>query len=513
LRQSQQAGEFDSVRSGAAAAPLRFDVEKVTSSLRRDFEKESTAWQKTGDLAAAEELLTSALALNEENDPTVLTAAIAVSASKTSAPAMATFAERIVHGPTADAPGQTISDVKRLRQEIAARKYLLSLNPRDGLLATELALLHLNLGQQHKTKLLLERALRTLPDHRYVLRAAARFWCHEGEPDRALSILRGSERTRLDPWLKAAEMATEAIAGNSPSRWKAAKEIIRSGRFSSRSVSELASQVGTFELHGGSRKQALDMLRVGADSPTENAVAQIEFVGRETASFEPDDLLGNPQEAYEAEAHKAYWKNHWDQAMEACEAWHLIEPFSTRPAVFGTFVACVRSTSLDRGLALAKSVYGANPHDALLLNNLAVIHAYMGDTQQARESLRLSKLTTDPDLSVAQKATAGLIEFRSGNFDEGSRLYEDAITSAVNNRQYATALRAYTFLGREMARVGAEWAGVFEKEIDRTIEKLRSRGVAIPRDVLIIKDQYSLSKPHDFGPLSLRAPALSNDIE
>lgn len=513
LNQSQISGEFDSVRSHATSRHIALDGERVMSYLRRDFEAEKKAWLKTEHISSAEELLTSAIALGERDDPAVLSAAIAVSSVETTAPAMAAFSEEIVHGRIDRSISPTLVSVAKLRSEIAIRKHLLSLNPRDGLLVAEMALLHLNLGQDHKTKSLLRRAQQVLPNHRYVLRAAARFWCHEGKPDKALSILRGSERTNIDPWLKAAEMATEAITGSSPSKWKVAKDLVRSGRFSPRALSELASQIGTFELKDGSKKQAMEMLRIGATSPTENAIAQIEFVGRETASFEPDELIGSRQDAYEASAHKAYWRDQWDEALEACESWHLIEPFSTRPAIFGTFVASVRSTSLERGLALAMAVHNANPNDPLLLNNLAVIHAYMGNVNEATQALKLSKATFDADLLISNKATEGLIEFRTGNFSEGSKLYQAAINDALDKKKYISALRAYCFLGREMTRVGSEWAEIFGSEVDRTVNKLRKRGVPIPRDVEIIRAQYVNTIPNDFGPLSLTGLSLSNGIE
>jgi len=158
------------------------------------------------------------------------------------------------------------------------------------------------------------------------------------------------------------------------------------------------------------------------------------------------------------------------------------------------------------------AVHKSNPHDPVLLNNLAVIHAYMGNTSRAQDFINRSKTMFEPQLTVTQKATEGLIKFRSGSFNEGLLLYEAAISSALEKKQYTTALRAYCFLGREMARLSAEWAESFGKEIDRTIGKLRRRNVPIPRDVEIIRALYSESIPQDFGPLSLSAPSLSEAI-
>lgn len=513
LHQSQSAGEFDSIRSEVAGIKLSFDPEKARKLLLLDFEREKENWLKTEDPSAAEELLTSAIALDERDDHAVLSAAISVSSAIATAPAMASFAEEIVHGTPRYEPVNPLALTPQLRSEIAFRKHLAALNPRDGLLIAEMALLHLNLGQSRKCKTLLDRALTLLPHHRYVLRAAARFWCHEEEPDKALEILRRSGRTKSDPWLRAAEMATEAIAVGSPSNWRNAKDMLRNERFSPHALSELATQVGTFEIHGGSRRQALKLLRQGAVSPTENSVAQIEFVGRETASFEPDEIVGSSQDSPEATAHKAYWSSEWVAALDACETWHLIEPFSTAPAIFGSFVASVRSTSLDRGLALATSVLNANPHDPHLLNNLAVLYAYSGDTEKATAALRSSRSTNQTELEVTQRATEGLIAFRSGTPDVGILHYETAISTALERHEYTTALRAYCFLGREMTQLSGEWAEVFGAEVDRTITKLQSRGVQIPKDVKIIRSLYSGSSANDVGSFTLTPPMLSEGID
>jgi hypothetical protein len=88
-------------------------------------------------------------------------------------------------------------------------------------------------------------ALRLAPDDRFILRSAARLLVHVGDSDGALEVLRHSDRTKIDPWLSAAEISIASTADR-PSRFaKSAAHIVTGDRFPARQTTELASALAT----------------------------------------------------------------------------------------------------------------------------------------------------------------------------------------------------------------------------------------------------------------------------
>ena len=502
VKDATAAGEMNAARKECPNAHWLTTVESAIGQTDVEFRKSRELWQRTGDLAAAEELLTAALTTHSEDDPEVLTAATKVASAPQTRGAMRDFAERVIRGLQDDQavalPRQRAAVIASIRE----RKHLLRINPRDGLLVAETALLHANIGQQRQARKLLERAIRTAPNSRYVLRAAVRFFCHDGDPERALETIRRSRRLHFDPWLRSAELATGALLGESPRDWRKAKTMVDGGAFSNHAISELAAQLGTIELSAGSKKQALRILRKGVLCPTENAVAQIDHLGRETAVFMPEELIADLSASHEATAHAAYWKSEWDNALSACERWFEIEPFSTRPAIFASFVASVRSTSLERGLALGRAALEANPGEPILLNNVAVIHAYRGELEEARSVLAKVRVGVDSDSKATNLATSGLISIRSGDIGGGVQEYTKAVALALKDKRHVTALRVYCFLGRELSRVNRDFAKLFSDSVDKTMDRLRTAGHSIPRDVIVLRSQFNTSEIMDFGSLS-----------
>lgn len=491
LQSSMQLGELNSVSSGRKFLTGQGLLENARSIVAGDFLRHKRAWDETEDLYFAEELLCSAVMLGKHLDSSVATAARAIRTSVTAQDAIRRFAAQIIGGNdrTADVDAEPVQAGAALFSEINLRKQLLSVNPRDGLRVAETALLYATLGQLRKSRRLINHALMLLPDDRYVLRAAARFFSHIGEPDTAKEWLLRSARTDQDPWLASAQMAVCAVAGETPRRWKIVTRMLNDTGFSDRDKSELSAQAGTIEMLDGSRNRALRFLKLSAKDPTENSVAQIEWLGRKEMAFEPEDLLADFSISHEAVAHTAYWKCRWEGALESCKRWQNIESFSVRPAIFGSFVAAVSSSQLDRGAEIAQVGLASNPNDVELLNNLAVILAYQNRIDDARSTLARTSRHAKRDDAVVLNATRGLVDFRSGDIDAGIRNYSEAIEMAIQKKDYITGLRAYCYLGREIVRVHADLGGIITSRIDSFCSRLKRRNYRIPQDVIVIREQ------------------------
>lgn len=486
---SVHAGEFDSFLPKGRDAPLASVATSAHQFLDREFERLKTAWQKHQDWHDAEELISLALVANAWRDPIVLEAANALIASDVSNEAVKQFARRFVSGTSQRRATPLPVSEAELRLEISKRRRMLRLNPRDALRLAETALLYANLGQLSPSAALLERALLMAPDNRYILRSAARFYVHANQPDRAVAVLMSSKRTAEDPWLNSALLATEAASGTSPRGWKRAKALLTDSRFGDRDISELAAQMGTMEISGGSRKQALRLLRTSAVSPTENAVAQIAWLGAHSRAFKTEDIVRDLSLSHEASARSAYHDGNWSDALAESEAWHQLERFSARPAIFGSFVASIASKSLERGIMLVQSALIANPGNPALLNNLAVLHAYDGNLPSAIAALEAAN-SDATDVSASMTATRGLIAFRSGDYAAGVDHYGAAIDMAIKAKSRDEALRAYCFLAREVCRVSPDLTPEFTENIDKLINAAGFRN-AVPREAALIRQELT----------------------
>lgn len=192
----------------------------------------------------------------------------------------------------------------------------------------------------------------------------------------------------------------------------------------------------------------------------------------------------------EAQANRAFAVSDWTLALNAAEKWQELEPFSARPAIFGSFVASILSHSIDRGLAIARQGLKSNPQDFTLLNNYVVLCCYGGNLVEAKQGfVKLSELAHSGSFHVTRLATGGLISFREGAFDAGVQSYTSAINEALALRDPILALRAYCFLAREVSLLDAGMAERFSKNIRDTISALERRGIKIPAEVNILLGQ------------------------
>lgn len=460
-------------------------------SLEAEFDRCESEWSRNRAESDAEELISVAVVARREAHESVIAAANTVASSDSCGPAVTELAKAIASGEL-DRSGQpTAMEAIDLREQIRRRKRLLDINPRDALLLTEIALCHANLGQLHTSERLLRRALAFSPDSRFVLRSVARFLCHDERPDEALSLLRKSPRLNIDPWLKSAELAIAGMIGQPLRGWRKSRELAEDAALLPRDRSELFTEIATFEFSAGGRKAGLRQIRSAAEDPTENATAQVEFLAGKTEYFSMEDFCPDLSFAMEAQAYNSYRKDELKTAFEACEAWHRLEPFSVRPAIFGSFLSTARPNSIDRGIALAKSGLTSNPNNANLLNNLAVLMAYKGDTESAHNFSLQARSSSEDRNDIANIATKGLIHFRKGEIDSGRVAYETAIEMAVGERHVEMAIRAYAFFARELSRIDPSMKADFRKEFSIIDRKLSKNSKKFPRDVALIVTEFS----------------------
>jgi tetratricopeptide (TPR) repeat protein len=234
-------------------------------------------------------------------------------------------------------------------------------------------------------------------------------------------------------------------------------------------VSDLSAALATVEMSSGKHKIARQLFAKSMTAPSENALAQTQWAS------ERDSKITIPAEAWripfphEAQALAARIGGDWDTVLSASEKWLSDEPYSIRPAAVGSF-ASFTDDQVRRSERLASMGLGSNPESRILLNNRAVARAYLGDLPGSyadiKRALRLDKIE-DPVLI----ATLGLLAYRSGRPDTGSRCYQHAIEIFISKKDKIAISLAILFWLREEIGVGSPDVGFyinyFEKNISR----------------------------------------------
>jgi len=121
--------------------------------------------------------------------------------------------------------------------------------------------------------------------------------------------------------------------------------------------------------------------------------------------------------------------------------WLEIEPFSGRPSSLGSFVAATLIGNPQLCVDYARRGLMANPNDTILLNNLAVGLAMLGQLVPARRTWNRAIASADSGQhEITLQATRGLIAFR-------------AMDSAVGRLRYRTALELAIQKGNKILEV------------------------------------------------------------
>ena len=228
-----------------------------------------------------------------------------------------------------------------LKKEVKKLRHLLRSEARDAFLWVDLARVYAALGLSSKAERCMEVALGLAPDNRFVLRCASRFWIHRDNPEKGHDIITRSNRTRFDPWLLAAEIAAGDAAGRSSRFMRPARRLLVTRDIAPAHLSELASAVATVELGTGSNKRGRKLLELSLEDPTENSIAQAEWISRREVSITLDSRLVQRPDVYEAAAWSCFKKGDWKAATEKCRLWHFDQPFSSRPGVLGSYIAAI----------------------------------------------------------------------------------------------------------------------------------------------------------------------------
>ncbi len=451
-RQSVVTARLGELDGPASAAPIpQLEMHYFEEALR--------AWVHEPTLENAGDLISAALVVGRSSSE-VSDAAHFVASHDSVARSAASLARLVLDGATGVEVKQTTDDTTLLsRLRIASMRRVLADYPNDPLQWTDLAREYVIAGQKRPAIRAIERALASGGENRFVLRSATRLFLHLGQPDRALDILHRSVTTRSDPWLLAAQIATSQVAGRPPEFIAGSRRLLKSSKFGALALSELASAVGSLEFAAGDSKTAKKLIRQSLEDPTENAVAQAGWMARRLNGLEVTAQAMAVPRSFEAGAWRAYMEARWEASAQECAQWLDDEPFSKRPAEFGSFLAATAIRDFEQCITFANRGLIANPGDAGLTNNLVVALAKLGRMEEARSQFEsIERPAAEAGTEITLVATAGLLEFRSGRVDAGRALYLEAIEAARAAGKRQPAAMAFLHLAEEELKVRSPMA-------------------------------------------------------
>lgn len=361
--------------------------------------------------------------------------------------------------------------------------------PHDAIAYIDIAREYTILGQRRMALKPVSVALALAPHSPFVVRSAARFFLNCGDTERALAVVRRTPHVSSDPWLLAAEIAIASAAETSSRFVRSARSMIDRGRFAPKHVSELASALATVELESGNRRGARKLFAAALQHPTENAVAQAEWVSSEIQELDLEICELAPR-SYEARALICLGEGAWGEAVESAKLWRLDEPFATRSAYFGSWTASVVSNDFLTALQFAEFGLSTKPDDVLLLNNKAVALALLNRPIEAASTLGKTDVVRASERSEATYlATLGLVEYRSGRPEPGRVLYQRARDAAKKSRNAREEAWTMLFQAREEQRFDRQRAHGLLVEARAAIHGLKRREALVAERLLEIVSQ------------------------
>jgi hypothetical protein len=251
---------------------------------------------------------------------------------------------------------------------------------------------------------------------------------------------------------------------------------LKAGDFPPHHLSELGAAVGTVEAIEGSRARARRIFSRALIEPTENAVAQAEFM-RISGILDDDPSSAALENAHEAHAWRALSLGAYEASLQSSWEWHRDEPFSSRAAAMGSATAGVALEDAASAQAIGEAGLVAKPGQPTLLNNVAFALGNAGRIEDAEEMRRRLPAATQLDGSeaVAWRATEGLLAFRRGDAPSGRAHYAAALALAEVEENKALAVQVLTYWTAEEVRAKTSDAPAMDRRLAKRLAALPRR--------------------------------------
>jgi tetratricopeptide (TPR) repeat protein len=432
-------------------------------------------WMEDHRLATAVDLVAEALIIRDfESSEAIAAAKFILDEAPSSSWLINELSSHFLETPGAKwSEPSDVADIYDIRRDIARLKRSVRNYAINPIAWCNLSLDYAAVGQDEKARMAMNVATNLGGNNRFILRSASRCFMHLGEPDRGVAILNRSGLCGIDPWLTSAEIAISESSGLRSRCIGKAKDLISNDNLTPFSRSELAVGLGTLEIKNGSVGQGKKIMRRALIEPTENALAQAEWVGS-FFKVDFDDMVKLSSEvtaSYEANALYSYFRKEFKDSLKAAQKWGRFQFLSSRPIIHSTFIAsCVLGDDLG-AIKIFEEALPAQKDEALAMNNYAFALGRIGRTREAADTLQQCISKASPEVRLAICATTGLICFREGNIEGGRRLYKEAVGGLEQLKYHNSAAIAKYFWAVEEKRIGSEDANARIEEAKKAIEQ------------------------------------------
>lgn len=435
-------------------------------------------WQKTPNIYTAVDLLAEALILKDfESQDARRAANYLLNQSETTNPIIKELASHFLEQPSINiAMLLNIGEPQVRYTNIANLKRSVRFYHRNPIAWCDMAINYATLGQMDKARTAIEVALNFAPNNRFILRSASRCFLHFREPDRAVSLLSRSPLYNFDPWITSAGIAIAESVDLPTKSIKTAKALLEDDNLTQFSRSELSVSIGTKEMKNGAEKRAKSYMRQGIIDPTENALAQAEWMssqlGTDISSF---SKLGSEVPAsYEATARHLFHKEDFRNSLDSARQWSSYEPLSSMPFIFASYITSVCLDDEVQSLRILRNALPLHKTDPDVMNNYICSLAQTGDLEAAIGNfLNLDLRNLTDHQTFVLTATQGLLCFRTDNPEKGRELYLEAIRGFERMNQHQSAAIAAYYWASEEKRVLSPYKDARIKDAKARVKRFK----------------------------------------
>jgi tetratricopeptide (TPR) repeat protein len=465
-------------------------------------------WKKYRELIYAADLVGTAIVIDDFDDVDVREAAEFILNNSIRASQIALDIARTYVGTCLNTTSlldtSSLNRISRTNAKISVSRGMLKDYPRNPILWADLAYYYAVVGQPQKSEKCMDVAISLSPDNRFILRSATRCYLHIYKGEKAHFYLKKSNATAKDPWLLATEISLAEAINKKSTLIKQGRLILGSKSFSNKTCSELAGALGTLEHRSGSLRASRKLFHQALLDPTENTIAQTEWLNKSLGlnfDFCPDDIPG----VYEACARVLYRKKGYSDSLEYARQWMDFQPFSSRAANFGSYIASVCLRDHEAAIQLIENAKLSAPHDSTLDNNHAFALASLGRLNEAIDIIqRIKVYNLDKTKKSIINATIGMIMYKTGDPIKGSDLYRQSVKYFEDGNRKDLACIATLFWGLEEIAVNREKGtkilqGAFSLAKEANMDEIKEAASSM------------LSTPHDHAGMST-SPEIEGTI-
>jgi tetratricopeptide (TPR) repeat protein len=429
-------------------------------------------WTTSHNLFNAVDLVAEAIVTKDFISEDAFNAAQFINRNPKSSWFMTKLANHYLEGTAIDAP--ELKTVETYQLKISKIRSFLDIYPGNPVAWSDLALSYATLGLRTKATKSMAIALQLGENNRFVLRSAAGCFIFNNEPDRAIHTLNKSDLGSIDPWIASAIVAI-ADGYNLKSRHlRTAKALSGETGLSDFSRSELNASLATMEIKSGSNKEARRLFKRSLIDPTENALAQAEYmkkaIGLDSSLI--DDGRKKVYVPFEANTIRYYFEGKYRECLEAANSWASFDSINPDPVIISSFVASTCLEDAEGAIDIIMKATPAQKENLSVANNMIFSLIEKGELRKGVYLLnKLDISVARDDVKLMLKATRGFAAFRSNRPEYARELYRKAITGFKDLGDNRSAAIAKYFLAREEKRLASDYAEALADEVKEEVKR------------------------------------------